>query len=99
MLVKLTKKLLTVVAYGTPTPERVKDMVVLDANDVEKVTSNVDFVFSAVSMSKDEIKALKKDMLKLKLLLFLIIVLIVGPRCSMIIPEINPEHTSYQIST
>ena len=29
----------------TPIPERVKDMVVLDANDVEKVTSNVDFVF------------------------------------------------------
>lgn len=78
----------------TPIPERVKDMVVLDANDVEKVTSNVDFVFSAVSMSKDEIKALEERYAKTE-------TPVVSnnsahrwtPDVPMIIPEINPEHT------
>ena len=38
----------------TPMPEAVKNIVVMNVNEVEKVASEVDFVFSAVDMSKDE---------------------------------------------
>ena len=38
----------------TPMPEAVKDIVVMNVNEVEKVASQVDFVFSAVDMTKDE---------------------------------------------
>ena len=40
----------------TPMPEAVKNMVVMNVNEVEKVASEVDFVFSAVDMTKEEIK-------------------------------------------
>ena len=40
----------------TPMPEAVKKLVVMNVNEVEKVASTVDFVFSAVDMSKEEIK-------------------------------------------
>ena len=40
----------------TPMPEAVKNIVVMNVNEVEKVASTVDFVFSAVDMSKDEIR-------------------------------------------
>lgn len=43
----------------TPMPEAVKDIVVMNVNEVEAVASKVDFVFSAVDMSKDEIKAIE----------------------------------------
>ena len=36
-------------------PEAVKNIVVMNVNEVEKVASEVDFVFSAVDMSKEEI--------------------------------------------
>ena len=42
----------------TPMPESVKKLVVYDINDVEAVASQVDFVFCAVNMPKDEIKAI-----------------------------------------
>ena len=38
----------------TPMPEAVKKLVVMNVNEVEKVASTVDFVFSAVDMTKDE---------------------------------------------
>ena len=41
----------------TPMPEAVKKLVVMNVNEVEKVASTVDFVFSAVDMTKEEIKA------------------------------------------
>ena len=42
-------------------PASVADMVVMDAtNDVEKIAEKVDFVFCAVDMKKDEIKALEE---------------------------------------
>ena len=41
----------------TPMPEAVKKLVVMNVNEVEKVASTVDFVFSAVDMSKEEIKS------------------------------------------
>ena len=44
----------------TPMPEAVKKLVVLNVNDVEHVASTVDFVFSAVDMSKEEIKVIEE---------------------------------------
>ena len=46
-------------AFDWPIPDNVKSMVVLDAADVERVTGQVDFVFCAVDMKKDEIRALE----------------------------------------
>lgn len=44
-----------------PMPEAMKDIVVMDATaDIEKIASQVDFVFCAVDMKKDEIKALEE---------------------------------------
>ena len=40
-------------------PEAVKNIKVMNVNEVEKVAATVDFVFSAVDMSKDEIKAIE----------------------------------------
>ena len=47
-------------AMPTPMPEAVKDMIVMDAQEVAAVASKVDFVFCAVDMKKDEIKALEE---------------------------------------
>ena len=44
----------------TPMPEKVKDIVVKDLSDVEEVASGVDFVFSAVNMSKEEIRNIEE---------------------------------------
>lgn len=48
-------------AMKTPIPAGAKDMVVLDAQaDIEKIAGMVDFVFCAVDMKKDEIRALEE---------------------------------------
>ena len=47
-------------AMPTPMPEAVKNMIVMDAQEVAAVASKVDFVFCAVDMKKDEIKALEE---------------------------------------
>lgn len=78
----------------TPIPEGVKDLTILDAEDVDKVASQVDFVFSAVHMSKDEIRMLEEDYAKHE-------TPVVSnnsahrwtPDVPMVIPEINPDHT------
>ena len=44
----------------TPMPEGVKNLVVMNVNEVEKVAATVDFVFSAVDMSKEEIKKIEE---------------------------------------
>ena len=45
----------------SPIPEKLADMVVFDAEaDLEKIKEKVDFVFCAVNMKKDEIKALEE---------------------------------------
>ena len=44
----------------TPMPEAVKNMVVLNVDEIEKVASQVDFVFSALNMSKDEIREIEE---------------------------------------
>lgn len=76
-------------------PENVKDMVLYDATaDVEKIAEQVDFVFCAVDMKKDEIKALEERYAKAECP-------VVSnnsahrhtPDVPMIIPEINPQHT------
>ena len=47
-------------AMKTPIPQQAKDLVVLDASaDVEKIAGMVDFVFCAVDMKKEEIRALE----------------------------------------
>ena len=81
-------------AMTTPIPEEIKKMVVLDATaDAEKVASSVDFIFCAVDMKKDEIRALEERYAKLECPVmsnnsahrF-------TPDVPMIIPEINPGH-------
>ena len=44
----------------TPIPEGVKNIKIMNVNEVEKVASTVDFVFSAVDMTKEEIKAIEE---------------------------------------
>ena len=47
-----------------PMPEAVKNIVVKNVNDIEAVSSEVDFVFSAVDMTKEEIKKIEEDYAK-----------------------------------
>ena len=76
-----------------PMPERVKDMVVMDVSDVEKVASTVDMLFSAVDMTKEEIRAIEEAYAKTE-------TPVVSnnsahrwtPDVPMVVPEINPEH-------
>jgi len=77
----------------TPMPEAVKNIVVMNVNEVEKVASQVDFVFSAVDMTKEEIKKIEEDYAKTE-------TPVVSnnsahrwtPDVPMVVPEINPEH-------
>lgn len=77
----------------TPMPEAVKDIVVMNVNEVEAVASKVDFVFSAVDMSKEEIKAIEEAYAKTE-------TPVVSnnsahrwtPDVPMVVPEINAEH-------
>ncbi|MFT3984712.1 MAG: aspartate-semialdehyde dehydrogenase [Lachnospiraceae bacterium] len=79
----------------TPMPESVKKMIVMNVNEVEKVASEVDFVFSAVDMTKDEIRAIEEAYAKTE-------TPVVSnnsahrwtPDVPMIIPEVNPEHVA-----
>ena len=77
----------------TPMPEGVKNLKVMNVSDVEAVASTVDFVFSAVDMSKEEIRAIEEAYAKTE-------TPVVSnnsahrwtPDVPMVIPEINPEH-------
>ena len=78
-----------------PVPDAVKNLVLMSVTDVTKIASEVDFAFSAVDMSKDEIREIEEAY-----------ALTETPVISnnsahrwtddvpMIIPEINPEHTA-----
>ncbi|MBO4409274.1 MAG: aspartate-semialdehyde dehydrogenase [Spirochaetales bacterium] len=76
-----------------PMPEKVKDIVVMDVSNVREVASKVDFVFSAVDMKKEEIKAIEEEYAKAE-------VPVVSNNSAhrwtkdvpMVIPEINVEH-------
>jgi len=77
----------------TPMPEAVKNIVVMNVNEVEKVAAGVDFVFSAVDMTKEEIRAIEEAYAKTE-------TPVVSnnsahrwtPDVPMIIPEINSDH-------
>ena len=45
----------------TPMPEAVKNIVVMNVNEVERVASQVAFVFSAVDMTKEELKKIQEE--------------------------------------
>ena len=78
---------------ATPMPDGVKNLVVMNVNEVEKVAAQVDFVFSAVDMTKEEIRAIEEAYAKTE-------TPVVSnnsahrwtPDVPMVIPEINPEH-------
>ncbi len=77
----------------TPMPEIVKNMTVHNVNEIEAVASQVDMVFSAVDMSKDEIRSIEEAYAKTE-------TPVVSNNSAhrwtkdvpMVIPEINPEH-------
>ncbi len=77
-----------------PMPEAVKNLVIKDVTDVKGVASDVDFVLSAVNMSKDEIKAIEEEYAKTE-------TPVISnnsahrwtPDVPMIVPEINPQHS------
>ncbi len=77
----------------SPMPEGVKDMVVKDVSDVAAVAEDVDFCFSAVDMTKDEIRRIEEEYAKAE-------TPVVSnnsahrwtPDVPMLIPELNPEH-------
>ena len=78
---------------ATPMPEGAKGLVVMNVNEVEKVASPVGFVFSAVDMTKEEIKKIEEEYAKTE-------TPVVSnnsahrwtPDVPMMVPEINPEH-------
>lgn len=47
-------------AMANPLPEKLKNMVVYDAANVQEVAAKADFVFCAVDMPKDQIRALEE---------------------------------------
>ncbi len=80
-------------AMTSPMPESVKKMVVMDAAQVEEIASKVDFVFCAVNMKKDEIRALEEAYAKAECP-------VISnnsanrftPDVPMVVPEINADH-------
>lgn len=81
-------------AMQSPMPEKMQDMIILDATaDIEKIAGAVDFVFCAVDMKKDEIKALEEAYAKAECP-------VVSnnsanrhtPDVPMVVPEVNPDH-------
>ncbi len=77
----------------TPIPDGIKNLKIQNVNDVENVAADVDFVFSAVDMSKDEIRAIEEAYAKTE-------TPVVSnnsahrwtPDVPMVVPEINPSH-------
>ena len=77
----------------TPMPESVKKMAIKNVSDIEDVAKDVDFLFSAVNMSKDEIRAIEEQYARTE-------TPVVSnnsahrwtPDVPMVIPEINPQH-------
>ena len=78
---------------SAPLHEKYKDMVIVDAENVEEVASQVDFCFCAVNMKKDEIRDLEDRYAKAECP-------IVSNNSAhrftddvpMVIPEINADH-------
>lgn len=76
-----------------PMPERVRDMIVADATRPDDVCLHVDFVFCAISLSKEETRTLEEEYAKRE-------IPVVSnnsahrwtPDVPMLIPEINADH-------
>ena len=76
-----------------PIPEKFKNMVLHDANDTKTMGELCSFVFCAVDMKKDEIRALEEKYARAE-------IPVVSnnsahrwtPDVPMVVPEINPEH-------
>lgn len=75
-------------------PKSMENMIVMDAEkDIEEIGKKVDFVFCAVSLSKDETRALEDQYAKAE-------IPVVSnnsahrhtPDVPMVVPELNPEH-------
>ena len=81
-------------AMTSPIPEKFADMIVLDAEkDIDKIAGMVDFVFCAVNMKKEEIRALEEKYAKAEIPVISNNSAHRGtPDVPMIIPEINPDH-------
>ncbi len=81
-------------AMTSPIPANIKDMIVMDAAaDIDKIASMADFVFCAVDMKKDEIKALEERYAKAECPVVSNNSAHRGtPDVPMVVPEINPEH-------
>ncbi len=77
----------------TPIPDAVKNIKIMNVNKVKEVAETVDFVFSAVDMTKEEIKAIEEEYAKTE-------TPVVSnnsahrwtPDVPMVIPEINCDH-------
>lgn len=77
----------------TPIPADVAKLVLKNVNEVEAVASEVDFVFSAVDMSKDQIREIEEAYARAE-------TPVVSnnsahrwtPDVPMVVPEINPDH-------
>ncbi len=81
-------------AMNAPIPAYAKNMTVLDAEkDAASLKDSVDFIFCAVNMKKDEIKALEERYARLE-------IPVVSNNSAhrftndvpMVIPEVNPDH-------
>lgn len=79
---------------STPMPEAMKNIVIMDAEaDMKEIAANVDFVFCAVNMKKEDIKVLEEKYAKLECP-------VVSNNSAhrftedvpMVVPEVNPQH-------
>lgn len=81
--------------FGGSIPNNVKNLIVSDVKEISKIKGSVDFVFSALDMPKEEIKAVEEAYAKNN-------IPVVSNNSAhrwtkdvpMIIPEINPHHLS-----
>jgi aspartate-semialdehyde dehydrogenase len=80
---------------NSPIPEAVKDIVVKNVTQIDELADEIDMVFCAVDMKKDEIRELEERYAKAE-------IPVISNNSAhrytedvpMIIPEINPEHTA-----
>jgi len=81
-------------------PETAKNLTVLSAEaDIGKIVDAADFVFSAVDMKKEDIKALEEAFAKSECpVVSNNSAFRMAPDVPMIIPEINPEHSEVLVS-
>ena len=80
-------------AFEWPVPEAVREMTVQDAAQVEKIAAQVDFIFCAVDMPKDQIRALETAYAQAETpVVSNNSAFRMAEDVPMMIPEINSEH-------